>query len=284
MLEVTYWRQPSDGDGDDEQIARNVQPLQVEPGQVQLPARPRRAHLRRTGNGRGPRAASTAPTRWSCRSRCWTPGPTWRPGAHPRCRCTRSRPRPRARSPARCSKRWARRPTSCSSSPARPHRRARRRRRRRPGDPPSRRPGGEHRGRRRRGGPGDRGRPGAERPGGAVRREPRSGSAGSPRGDPRRRGGCHRPGAPRDPRRGRVPRPLRRPLQLPGGPRARPLAGSQPTVAVLGGMASAARAAGGNRLVLDGSLHADGAVGVPCPPASPPRSWSARGAGRSASR
>jgi hypothetical protein len=32
VLEVTYWRRPGDGEGDDEQIARNVQPLQVEPG------------------------------------------------------------------------------------------------------------------------------------------------------------------------------------------------------------------------------------------------------------
>lgn len=40
------------------------------------------------------------------------------------------------------------------------------------------------------------------------------------------------------------------------------LAASQPGLAVVGGLASAAHGPGGNRLLLDGSLHDDGAVGV----------------------
>ena len=43
------------------------------------------------------------------------------------------------------------------------------------------------------------------------------------------------------------------------------LAEQAPGVAVIGGLASAARAPGGNRLVLDGALHFDGAVGVLLP-------------------
>ena len=44
------------------------------------------------------------------------------------------------------------------------------------------------------------------------------------------------------------------------------LAEQAPGVAVIGGLASAARAPGGNRLLLDGHLHSDGAVGVLLPP------------------
>jgi small ligand-binding sensory domain FIST len=44
------------------------------------------------------------------------------------------------------------------------------------------------------------------------------------------------------------------------------LAEHAPGVEVVGGLASAARAPGGNRLVLDGRLHDDGAVGVLLPP------------------
>ena len=44
------------------------------------------------------------------------------------------------------------------------------------------------------------------------------------------------------------------------------LAEHAPGVAVVGGLASAARAPGGNRLLLDGRLHDDGAVGVLLPP------------------
>jgi small ligand-binding sensory domain FIST len=44
------------------------------------------------------------------------------------------------------------------------------------------------------------------------------------------------------------------------------LAASTPSLTVVGGLASAARAAGGNRLVLDRRLHDDGAVGVLLPP------------------
>ena len=43
-------------------------------------------------------------------------------------------------------------------------------------------------------------------------------------------------------------------------------ASSTPNLTVVGGLASAARAPGGNRLVLDGRLHVDGAVGVLLPP------------------
>ena len=44
------------------------------------------------------------------------------------------------------------------------------------------------------------------------------------------------------------------------------LATTAPQLTIVGGLASAARAAGGNRLVLDGRLHDDGAVGVLLPP------------------
>jgi small ligand-binding sensory domain FIST len=43
-------------------------------------------------------------------------------------------------------------------------------------------------------------------------------------------------------------------------------ADARPDLAVVGGLASAARGPGGNRLVLDGSTYADGAVGVVLPP------------------
>lgn len=44
-------------------------------------------------------------------------------------------------------------------------------------------------------------------------------------------------------------------------------AGTRPGVIVVGGLASAARGPGGNRLVLDGGVYTDGAVGVILPPA-----------------
>jgi small ligand-binding sensory domain FIST len=44
------------------------------------------------------------------------------------------------------------------------------------------------------------------------------------------------------------------------------LATSAPQLTVVGGLASAARAPGGNRLVLDGRMHDDGAIGVLLPP------------------
>lgn len=44
------------------------------------------------------------------------------------------------------------------------------------------------------------------------------------------------------------------------------LAAQAPGVTVVGGLASSARAPGGNRLVLDGAVHRDGAVGVLLPP------------------
>lgn len=43
------------------------------------------------------------------------------------------------------------------------------------------------------------------------------------------------------------------------------LAGAAPELAVIGGLASSARQPGGNRLVLDGGIHADGAVAVHLP-------------------
>jgi small ligand-binding sensory domain FIST len=45
------------------------------------------------------------------------------------------------------------------------------------------------------------------------------------------------------------------------------LAEQAPGVTVVGGLASAANGPGGNRLILDGTLHTDGAVGVVLPPA-----------------
>lgn len=47
------------------------------------------------------------------------------------------------------------------------------------------------------------------------------------------------------------------------------IAAAAPAVPVVGGFASSARQPGGNRLVLDRSLHADGAVGVLIPPSVP---------------
>ena len=44
------------------------------------------------------------------------------------------------------------------------------------------------------------------------------------------------------------------------------LAEQRPTSPCVGGLASAARGPGGNRLVLDGAVHDDGAVGVLLPP------------------
>lgn len=55
------------------------------------------------------------------------------------------------------------------------------------------------------------------------------------------------------------------PFSFPAGPVLDALATSLPGTTVLGGMASSARAPGGNRLVLDGALHHDGAVAVHLP-------------------
>ena len=49
------------------------------------------------------------------------------------------------------------------------------------------------------------------------------------------------------------------------------LAVMAPELTVIGGMASAARQRGGNRLLLDGELHSDGAVGVLFDPSVPVR-------------
>lgn len=55
------------------------------------------------------------------------------------------------------------------------------------------------------------------------------------------------------------------------------LAAIAPDLAVVGGMASAARHPGGNRLVLDGQLHTGGAVGVLLPPSVPVRTVVSQG-------
>jgi small ligand-binding sensory domain FIST len=55
------------------------------------------------------------------------------------------------------------------------------------------------------------------------------------------------------------------------------LASSAPQLTVIGGLASAARAPGGNRLVLDGRMHDDGAIGVLLPPGVPARAVVSQG-------
>jgi small ligand-binding sensory domain FIST len=55
------------------------------------------------------------------------------------------------------------------------------------------------------------------------------------------------------------------------------LATLRPDLRVVGGMASAARGPGGNRLVLDGAVHHDGAVGVLLDPAVPVRTVVSQG-------
>ena len=57
------------------------------------------------------------------------------------------------------------------------------------------------------------------------------------------------------------------PYSFPVDPFLAGLAAERPALTVLGGMASAAHGPGGNRLVLDGTVHDDGAVGVLLPPA-----------------
>jgi small ligand-binding sensory domain FIST len=52
------------------------------------------------------------------------------------------------------------------------------------------------------------------------------------------------------------------PFSFPVGPFLDDLRQRHPGLTVVGGMASAARGPGGNRLVLDGAIHRDGAVGV----------------------
>ncbi len=56
------------------------------------------------------------------------------------------------------------------------------------------------------------------------------------------------------------------PFSLPLDPLLDTLADDLPDLTVVGGLASAARGPGGNRLVLDGEVHRDGAVGVLLPP------------------
>jgi small ligand-binding sensory domain FIST len=55
------------------------------------------------------------------------------------------------------------------------------------------------------------------------------------------------------------------------------LSGSRPALSVVGGLASAAFQAGGNRLLLDGAVHDDGAVGVLLPPGIATRSIVSQG-------
>ena len=59
------------------------------------------------------------------------------------------------------------------------------------------------------------------------------------------------------------------PFTFPTDPVLGRLAEERPDLLVLGGLASAARGPGGNRLVLDGEVHRDGAVGVLLPPDLP---------------
>lgn len=59
------------------------------------------------------------------------------------------------------------------------------------------------------------------------------------------------------------------PFSFPADPVLGRLAEERPELLVLGGLASAARGPGGNRLVLDGAIHDDGAVGVLLPPDLP---------------
>lgn len=56
------------------------------------------------------------------------------------------------------------------------------------------------------------------------------------------------------------------PFSLPLDPLLTTMAGDLPDLTVVGGLASSARGPGGNRLVLDGTVHRDGAVGVLLPP------------------
>jgi small ligand-binding sensory domain FIST len=56
------------------------------------------------------------------------------------------------------------------------------------------------------------------------------------------------------------------PFSLPLDPLLATMAHDLPDLTVVGGLASAARGPGGNRLVLDGTVHRDGAVGVLLPP------------------
>ena len=56
------------------------------------------------------------------------------------------------------------------------------------------------------------------------------------------------------------------PFSLPVDGLLEHVAVAQPDLTVVGGLASAARGPGGNRLVLDGAVHRDGAVGVVLPP------------------
>jgi small ligand-binding sensory domain FIST len=59
------------------------------------------------------------------------------------------------------------------------------------------------------------------------------------------------------------------PFSFPADPVLARLAEERPDLLVLGGLASAARGPGGNRLVLDGAIHDQGAVGVLLPPDLP---------------
>jgi small ligand-binding sensory domain FIST len=56
------------------------------------------------------------------------------------------------------------------------------------------------------------------------------------------------------------------PFSLPLDPLLATMGDDLPELTVVGGLASAARGPGGNRLVLDGDVHRDGAVGVLLPP------------------
>jgi small ligand-binding sensory domain FIST len=61
------------------------------------------------------------------------------------------------------------------------------------------------------------------------------------------------------------------PFQLPVGPFLDELGRIRPDIVVIGGLASAADQPGGNRLLLDRSVHTDGAVGVLLAPTAAPR-------------
>ena len=72
-------------------------------------------------------------------------------------------------------------------------------------------------------------------------------------------------GLPEDTTPGSHPPAPGRPVLVPGRDRAG-ASSPAPDVTAIGGLASAARGPGGNRLVLDGRLYDDGAVGVLVPP------------------
>lgn len=79
-------------------------------------------------------------------------------------------------------------------------------------------------------------------------------------------GGLDVAGMPADAPQGSTLLLLPDPFSFPTDAIVDQLAEVRPDLLVVGGMASAARGPGGNRLVLDGQVHQDGAVGVLLPP------------------